>query len=185
VVKISRTLAALCLSAFLATTALAEKERPKPPPELDQIKFFIGSWKCDFKIEPGPMGPGGTEKGTVTIEPDLDGFFLAGVYLIPATKTHPTMKTRFYLGYDRGAKQFLFLGVDNMGGWMKQSSPGFEGDKIVYPGEISMMNKTLKGRTTFIKQGDGELTFLDELGDGKGGWTKMDEGSCRKMASER
>src|SRR6185503_6307031 len=101
----------------LAAPAFAQVEWPKPSPKLHEIEFLIGAWKCDFQIEPGPMGPAGVDHGTVTIKRDLDGFYLSGVFFIAASKQRPKWTTHLYLGWDEAAKQFVYFGVDNWGGW--------------------------------------------------------------------
>src|SRR5262245_48720981 len=45
---------------------------PKPAPELDQLKFFLGKWKCEGKAMASPMGPEHAVKGSAEAKMDND-----------------------------------------------------------------------------------------------------------------
>ena len=53
--------AAIMLSAMVA--AAQNPPMPKPGPEVDKLKYFLGNWKEEGEMKPGPMGPGGKFTG--------------------------------------------------------------------------------------------------------------------------
>ena len=60
--------------------------------------------------------------------------------------TKPAMEGMFHMTYDPGPKQYVMLWVDNMGGYSKETSSGWEGDKIVFSGQTAMGGKQMGTR---------------------------------------
>src|SRR5579863_13428 len=61
---------------FLAATALAQMEMPRPGPELKKLDALAGNWTLDGDMKPGPMGPGGKMTETQKCEWMDGAFFL-------------------------------------------------------------------------------------------------------------
>ena len=169
--------AAALLAVPLAIVAAAQ-DMPKPAPEMSQMAYFEGSWTCDGKMMATPMGPAGTMKSTADIRKDLNGFFQTGT--IKGTMANmPPFEGRFHVTYDSGAKQFVMMWVDNMGGWSQSMTPGWTGDSLVYEGESHMAGQTVKGRDTFTKAGPTSMKHSWEMQlDGK--WMPAGEETCTK-----
>src|ERR1700694_4203314 len=51
---------------------------PKPAPELAQLKYFLGTWRCQGTVPASPMGPAHESRATVVTRLDLDGFWYSG-----------------------------------------------------------------------------------------------------------
>lgn len=87
------------------------------------------------------------------------------------------------MGYEAGAKTFQMIFVDNTGGSATQTSPGWEGDTMVWLGDGSMGGKKISARDTFTKKG-AELQHLGELQmDGK--WIVVQDEVCKREASKK
>jgi hypothetical protein len=153
---------------------------PKPAPELAQLEWFAGTWRCQGDVPASPMGPARKSRSSVTIRPDFGGFWYSGVVREDKTPDHPhPMHGTFHETYDTGKKQFLLLWVDNYGGWATETSPGWNGDKKVYEGEGAMGGKMLPVRDTFVKQGAGQMSHKAEMKlDGR--WTILGDEVCKK-----
>jgi len=157
---------------------------PKPPPEMDQIKMFVGSWKCEGK---GVMGPGMPEmpiKAAVKVKPVLDGMWQQVDYEMKMKKTKEmpvTPKGTGMTGYDPTTKRFVRTFAGNFGDYESGvTSPGWEGDKMVWSGDINnMMGEKLQFRHTFTKKSDREFTEKYET-NAKGTWTTWGESTCKK-----
>lgn len=153
-------------------------ETPKPAPEMAQIKFFDGNWTCEGVALDSPMGPGGKMKSTVRSQTELGGFWQAGT-VRATTAGMPPMEGRFHMSYDPGAKQYVLLWVDNMGAYSQETSAGWQGDKMVFAGDVTMGGKKMRARDTFVKAGDGSFKHSWEMQmDGK--WRPMGDETCRK-----
>ena len=176
---------ALVAAAFAAVVpcAAAPDAPPKPAAEMSNLKFFDGNWTCDGTALPTPMGPGGNVKTSVMSHTDLGGFWQSGTVKSTMAGT-PPMEGMFHMTYDVGAKQYVMLWVDNMGAWAKSTAAGWEGDKIVFSGEVAMGGKMMMTRETFVKGADGSLKRDWEAQmDGK--WTPMGNETCKKAAAPK
>src|SRR5712691_8171411 len=120
---------------------------PTPAPELAQLDYFLGTWRCDGTAPVTPMGPARKTRTTVSIGPDLGGFWYSGTVREDKTtdNAHPVYGI-FHETYDAAKKQFLLLWADNYGGWATETTRGWDGEKIVWEGEGTLGGQTLLGR---------------------------------------
>ena len=178
--SIAGTLAAAAIAAVLpcAVALAAPDQAPKPPAEMSNLKVFDGNMTCDGKAEATPFGPAGPMKGTVKSQTDLGGFWQTGMVKSSMTGM-PPMEGMFHMTYDPGAKQYVLLWVDNMGAYSQSTASGWQGDKIVFNGQMSMGGKQMKTRDTFVKAADGSLRH-DWEGEIDGKWTPMGTETCKK-----
>ena len=167
-------------AAAPVAAAPAAPPAPKPAPELDQLKMFEATWKCDGKQPAGPMGPEQTYKSTFKGKKDVDNFWLAFEYSQKKSKTHPTpIAAKGFLGYDPASKKYVTTGVDNMGGSISESSSGWEGDKLTFTGDGQMGGQKISFRETYTKKGDKAMTWTGEMKLGKD-WIPVGTDECKK-----
>jgi Protein of unknown function (DUF1579) len=141
---------------------------PKPAAELDQLKYFEGTWRCAGKQPAGPFGPEHDYKSSFKMKKDVDNFWIGLEYEQKKSKVHPLpIKARGFVGWDSVAKKFVTVGVDNTGGWITESSTGWEGDKLVFSGDGSMMGQKVSFRETYAKKGDKAFLWTGEMKMGK------------------
>jgi len=193
----SRTMGALAAAVLVAAASgalaqgaadaekkgAAEKkapELPKPAPEMVKLDYFEGTWTCEGTTKDSPFGPGGKMTSSAKIKDDLAGFWQSGN--IKGTMANmPPFEGMFHTTYEPASKQYLMLWVDNMGAWSRSTSKGWEGDKMVYEGEMSMGGQKMMGRDTFVKDGEGTMKHSWEMQmDGK--WTPMGDETCKKTS---
>jgi hypothetical protein len=171
-------LAMLALTVLPAMQmAIAQDSQPSgPPKEMAQLKSYEGSWVCHGGT------PAHKSTTSVNIHPDLDGMWLSGHIEEAASKENPHgFKGILHMNYDKVAKNYLMLWVDNFGGWSSQTSSGWDGDKMVWLGSGSMAGKKVDARDTFAKKG-AELQHLGELQiDNK--WVVVQDEVCKGRAA--
>ena len=154
---------------------------PKPAAELDTFKSFLGKWKCDGKAFASPLSPvEHAVKGTAEGKLIVDNFWHSFTYEEKKTKEHPGLKVNGLWGYDQGAKRFVRAAAGNHGEWDTASAPGWEGDKLVWTGELSGPMGRVPFHHTFTKKGDKEWTHLLELRLPDGKWAPAEEVTCKK-----
>ena len=170
------------LAIASAVWAAEAPPAPKPAAEMANLKYFDGSWTCEGKANPGPMGPGGATKSSVTCKTDMNGYWQSGTVKSTGGGMPGTMEGMFHMTFDPGAKQYVMVWVDNMGGWSQNSSPGWEGDKMVFTGEANMGGQKMSVRDVFVKNADGSLRH-DWEGQVDGKWTPMGTETCKKGAA--
>jgi hypothetical protein len=176
--RILSVAAAAIWTAFVMTAVAQQQGPPKPAPEMAQLSFFEGSWTCDGEMFETPMNPAGKMKSTVDIGKDLGGHFQSG-HVKGSAPNMPPFEGRFHATYDPGAKGFVMLWVDNMGGWAQSTSSGWKGDTLVYEGEGHMGGQTMKSRDTFQRNAKGTMkhTWAAQI---EGKWVTAGEETCTK-----
>jgi hypothetical protein len=83
---------------------------PKPGPEHANLARFVGSWKMEGKMNPGPMGPGGPFTGTETCR-SFEGFHV--VCDSVGSGAMGPMKAHMLLTYDGATKRYRYFAVNN------------------------------------------------------------------------
>jgi hypothetical protein len=153
---------------------------PKPPAELEQLKMFEATWRCEGKQPAGPMGPEQDYKSTFKGKKDVESFWISFEYSQKKSKAHsmPIM-AKGYIGYDPAAKKYVSMGVDNMGGSVTESSPGWEADKLTFTGDGQMGGQKISFRETYTKKGDKEMIWAGEMKMGKD-WIPVGTDTCKK-----
>jgi hypothetical protein len=170
-----------------AAPAAAKQPALKPAVELETLKMFLGTWRCDGKVFAGPLAA--TEHGvtaTAVGKPEVDGFWQSFTYEERKTKEHPGLKLKGTWGFDQGAKRFVRAAVGNHGEWDTATSTGWEGNKLVWTGELSAFFGRIPFRHTFTKKADGDKPAVREwthalelrLPDGK--WVPAEEMTCKR-----
>jgi hypothetical protein len=109
--------------ADAAATAGAPKkmEAPTPPAENDMFKKVAGTWRCD-SISTGPDGKDMKVKTTWTWKNALGGQWYTVVYKRTKAGPVPAFEGNATMGYNGADKKYVFVGFDNMGGWINLSS---------------------------------------------------------------
>jgi len=166
----------------------ARPPAPKPAPELEAFKVFLGRWRCTGKMFASPLavtehGVTGTAEG----KPEADGFWQSFAYEEKKTKDHPGLKLKGFWGFDQGVKRFVRTAVGNHGEWDTGSSMGWEGNKLVWIGELSSQFGRIPYRHTFTKKPDDadkpalrEWTHALELRLPDGRWIPAQELTCKR-----
>ncbi|MCC6750207.1 MAG: hypothetical protein IT371_21245 [Deltaproteobacteria bacterium] len=156
--------------------AAAHPAPPKPAAELEQLKPFIGTFKCEMKAL---MEPKHDFKANLQSKLDVEKFWISWRLVEKKSKTHPGGVSGAYLGYDTAAKQFLMVAVHSGDGWMRIAGKGFDGDNLVMTGEITMGGRKLVMRKTLTKGEKKGFTMKVEAGVGKDKWMPVQEGACK------
>jgi hypothetical protein len=167
--------------------AAAPAGPPKPAPELvDASKYFIGNWKCEGTQPAGPWGPGGKATSNVKFKMDMGNFFMV-IDGDMKTDSKPPMKMTFkgMNGYDPTTKKMMRTDWDSTGGMATLTSPGWEGDKMVFTGETVMMGQKMKLRHTMTKKSDTEMTSAFETTGPDGKWISMGDDTCKKAGGAK
>lgn len=160
--------------------APAAMAMPKPAPEMAQLKFFVGNWRCNGKAEASPFGPAHGSKTTTRGKIDLDGFWLTVSVDEQKSKESPMpIHGRFASTYDGAGKKFVGLWYDNFGAWELMTSPGFEGDTITFSGDAMMGGQKIPAKDAFTRKGDKEMVHTGEM-EMQGKWMKLYEETCKR-----
>ena len=171
-------LAVTCLGTVFA----AAQGAPQPAPEMSQLKFFVGTFKCNGHALPSTVNPSGRRpiERTITGKMDLDNFFLFMRMDDEKTNENPKpIRGNWQLTYDGNKENFIAIWTDNLGRWFPQTSIGWEKDVIAFTGEFMLNDKKGVVRDTITKKSEREMVFTVDLQSGSS-WVPFLELNCRK-----
>lgn len=177
-----KTIAVLVSAILLSGMALAQ-EMPdmKPPKELEQLHFLVGTWKGKEKhFEPGNTTPIEVNS-TVAYSLILGGHFLKGEY-----KTEMPGLGEFgglmLSSYDPAVKKYVMYWFDSMSNTGMRSESATSGPKRTYVSEeVEMpgMGKTKMRITIDVKSPTAyNMTVEMQMGDQ---WHKFLDGNYTKQ----
>ena len=118
---------------------------PQPSPAHNKLGVFVGTWKDEAEMKPGPFGPGGKLSLTESCE-----WFTGGFSVVCHTDTTGFMgdlKTLTVLTYDPEEKLYRFYEFNSVG-WSQSAKGTVDGDTWTLDGESKMGGKLIKSRST-------------------------------------
>jgi hypothetical protein len=170
------------LSAVLAgfaASARAQMQTPKPAPELKKLDYFVGNWKVEGEMKPGPMGPGGKMTGT-----DAWGWMEGGFFLVNHSKFvgagMGAGSATSYMGYDTDKKVYTYDEFNSMGETV-HSTGTVEGDTWIWQNDTKMGSQTMKGRFTVMIVTPTSYTFTFEVSQDGETWSTVMDGKETKV----
>ncbi len=165
------------LSLLVATTALAQpKSPPGPPPELAFEKSLVGTWLCEGKQEPTPELPDGKRHLRQECKLGKAGFWLECEVFATTGPMKDQSVISSFIGWDPVQKKHIRSSFNMSGASTLSSTPGWEGDKITFTGELTRAGKKLPFKMTELKKSDTETTGTLEI-DGK----PIGDDTCKKI----
>jgi hypothetical protein len=161
--------------------AAAPEGPPPPAPELaTNLKDMSGKWKCDGKTPDSAFTKAHPMKAEMNLKSDLGGYWYALRYEEKKTKENPKPYVMTGLaGWDPSKKMLVRTDADNMGQVTHLSSKGWEGDKLVWTGEV-MGGAKVQFRDTLTKKSAKEISSLMEMAGPDGKFVTIGEMTCKK-----
>jgi hypothetical protein len=164
-------LGALSLAGAELAAAQAA-QTPKPGPEHKRLGYFVGTWKAEGEVKPGPMGPGGKMTATDTCDWFEGGFSV--VCRSEGTTPSGPSKSMGILGYNAEEKVYVYYGVDNTAMTMSSVPKGtVQGRTWTYTDEGTMGGQSSKSRVTIEEESPTAYTFRMEMQGPDGKWMPM------------
>ena|SRR5215469_10885287 len=176
-----RVAGASLLGALVAASAVClaqAPQMPKPGPEHKRLAYFVGKWRGEGEMKPGPFGPGGKFTESEDVEWMPGGFFL----LIHSDEGTPmgNGKTLMILGYDSEKKAYTFNAFDSMG--QTEAATGkLEGDTWTWVSDSMMGGKPVKSRFTMKELSPTAYTTKFEMSSDGGAWNTIMEGKTTRV----
>lgn len=167
-----------------ATPPAAAEAKPPPPPAAElatNMKGMDGKWKCDATYPDLPAFgvKAHKAKADLTSKADLNGYFYATRYEEKKSKDNPTPYVMSsFVGFEPG-KGLVRTDLDGIGMITHLSSKGWDGDKLVWAGEVLGPTK-IQFKETITKKGDKEMSSLMEMAGADGNFASLGEIHCKK-----
>jgi hypothetical protein len=142
--------------------------------ELETLRFYLGDWDCDVRVFDEHDKVSQQVKLAVRVRPELAGRWLKINVIESGRAVTSELK-----GYDAPGKRFRHLWVADTGESGTLSSPGWDGDQMVFVDDPAPPGA--KWRMTFVKRSETAYTHRAET-DAGSGYRVAFEKSCRKRA---
>jgi hypothetical protein len=152
-----------------------EQDVPQPAPELAELAFFTGAWEAEGTFHATAFSS--RKPIAMRIEVDLvhRGFWIRTRTAEQPSPDNPNPLTATYLwGHDPESGGFSAEWFDSNGGRATQTSTGWEGDHLVFIGQMTYGGYRFALRDTFSRRGDDAYHHLGEVDLGQG-WIPVDE----------
>lgn len=153
---------------------------PKPAPEVAQLGYFVGSWRVEGVIPPGPWGAGGPFRWTDRTEWLAGNFFVVGHwdFKMPADLGGDGQEI-FIMGYEVERRVYTFDAFSSQGRHV-QSAGTVTGDTWLWESEACYEAKPVKQRytTKILSSRRYEVKF--EICDDGETWLTFMEGHAAK-----
>lgn len=157
------------------------RESVKPPPELEALDYFVGSWSCASHLEAGPDGPERDTKGTMICRWELGKFHLGVAEDDELTLAQPRRRQlRAFWSYDANAKLYTCATFYFGGGRFIGSSAGWRGDQLRFSGELTAGADRIAMQQLFTSHNDSELLVRVDVAGPDGKQVKRLEQTCRR-----
>ena len=179
------TILAFTLFALAAGATSVTTSAQTLPPQLSLEKWFVGNWICEGTQHASPMAPGVKFIDRFSFRMALGGSWL--VYRIDQLKG-PVKGNETLIGsstWDEYAKVHVRRDMNIGGSRVDVTSPGWDGDKLIYTGYMITGDEKLPVKHTFTKKGNAAYDSVLELSDADGKPTQWEEESCRKVEGAR
>lgn len=171
---------AIALVVVFACAALAAQgppPTPTPGPEQKNLAYFIGNWKLEGEIKPGPMGPGGKFTSTEHDEWLPGGFFVVG-HSQGTSSMGKEIALAIY-GYDSTKKVYTFDEFNNAGQTV-HATGAFDGKVWTWSSESTMGGQNMKGRFILTETSPTAYDFKFELSQDGNTWSEVFTGKGSK-----
>jgi hypothetical protein len=174
--------------ALFAVSALAQRPPAKAgaaqllPEQLSAEKWFVGTWICEGTQHASPMGPGVRFTDRFSFKMALRGSWL--IYHIDQLKG-PVKGKQTLIGsstWDANAKVHVRRDMNIGGSRVDVTSPGWDGDKLVYTGYMIIGDDKLPVKHTFNRKGDAAYDSVLEVTGADGKPAMWEEESCKKVS---
>ena len=174
------TVCAIIAVGGVQAAAAQAGEAPKPGPEHQRLAYFVGKWKAEGEIKPGPMGPGGRMTSTDHCE-----WFEGHYSVICRSEAKTPMgsnKSIGILGYNTEEKVYTYYAVDNTSMNMASVPKGkVQGDTWTYTDEGTMGGQKMKSRVIIKEISPKEYSFRMDMQGPDGKWVPTMESRNTKQ----
>jgi hypothetical protein len=173
--------------ALLALSALAQDkpakaaEAQKLPEQLSFEKWFVGDWICEGTQHASPAGPGVKFTDRFGFRMALRGSWL--IYHIDQLKG-PVKGNETLIGsstWDANAKVHVRRDMNIGGSRVDVTSPGWDGDKLVFTGYMIAGDEKLPVKHTITRKSDVAYDSALEVTGADGKPTMWEEESCKNV----
>jgi hypothetical protein len=182
--KIVLAFALLVSLAFAGqTTPVHTESTPvhKLPEQLALEKWFVGNWNCVGKQHASPMSPAVSFTDKFSFKMVLDGSWLT-YHIDQIQGPHKGKRTLIGWGtWDANAKLHIRRDMNLGGSRLDMTTPGWDGDTLVFTGNMIAGDEKLSVKQTFKMESDSAYDSALVVTGAEGNPVEWEEESCKKV----
>ncbi|MBI4752400.1 MAG: S9 family peptidase [Acidobacteria bacterium] len=165
------------IAAKLSANPELEKQLGKPAPEMDQLKWLIGTWEITTRVFATQTTSERTEQGQGTVTPFMDGTWLS-----LADSYGPNgPDDQGFMSYDPFTKKWISLAIDKSGIVMVTMADGWKDNRLIFCAPpVEILGVSVQLRQILEKRSETEYRILNEEQLPNGEWVPVDEYIYRK-----
>ena len=148
---------------------------------LADLDFFHGTWAAPGQFHQTPFNEPKPIEMTIIGSSRLSPHWLHMTSEEAATPENAHLLRATYVwGYDDATGTFTADWFDSNGGRARQTSPGWDGDVLVFTGTMTLHGATVPLRDTFTRFDDDHFHHVGEVDLGEG-WLPVDEENATRV----
>ncbi len=161
--------------------SVAPSGSPTLSDQLSVEKWFVGNWICEGEQHASPTAAAVKFTDKFTFEMALDGSWLT--YHVDQTKGLLQGKRTLigWITWDANAKLHVRRDMNIGGTRVDVTTPGWDGDKLVFTGYMIANDEKLPIQQTFTQKGDAAYDSALIVTGAEGKPTEWEEESCKKV----
>jgi hypothetical protein len=174
----------LALSALAQDKPVKSAEEQNLPKQLSVERWFVGDWICEGTQYASQTDSGAKFTDRFSFHMTLRGSWL--IYQIDQLKG-PVKGKQTLIGsstWDANAKVHVRRDMNIGGSRVDVTSPGWDGDKLVYTGYMIIGAAKLPVKHTLTKKGDAAYDAYLEMTGTDGKPAMWEEESCKKISGQ-
>ena len=118
---------------LVAIAATAKPAKSQPPPELNRLEYFEGTWRCQQPA--APASPSGMF--TWTVKRDLNDFwYLGNAEETQSPNDGKPINSQEFLGYDLASKKLVRSVVVGNGNSFNLTASKWQNGKLIWSGTV-------------------------------------------------
>jgi hypothetical protein len=134
--------------------------------EMQRFRWIAGEWSYENRVPETRCSPAYTDVGTSRFSSCEKDFWICHVA--------PDGKETRQITFDPFSRQWIYVLTQGSYG-MLRSPQGWEGDRIVFSGLMTMIGIECEWRMTWIKESENAFGFINEELGSSGSWEYIDE----------
>jgi hypothetical protein len=144
-----------------------------PAPEMASLAWLVGSWSISARVlveeSAGAEGAGKADHGTSEVRPILGGTWLE------IADTYPEGNQDLgFVTYDLVHRRFQAVSLDSFGNAVTTTGAGWDGDRLVFTGDVEILGEGATLRQIFVKTSDRSYAVINEERMPDGSWRTLD-----------
>lgn len=151
------------------------------PEQLSVERWFVGRWICQGTMRISPAEPAARFTDEFTFSMVLGGAWLT--YHIDQTMG-PVKGKETLIGsmtWDANAKVHVRRDMNMGGSRVDATTPGWDGDKLVFTGHMVVGDEKVVIKQTFTRQGGAAFDSALEVTGADGTQVEVEQATCKKL----